>query len=66
MLAWKAEMNWAASAASPRPLNQTYVTNTFRQLIRKITSQKDISQSDTKNKNNYKDNQNIIEFKNKN
>ena len=40
--------------------------NTFRQLIRKITSQKDISQSDTKNKNNYKDNQNIIEFINKN
>ena len=38
--------------------------NTFRQLIRKITSQKDISQSDTKN--NYKDNQNLIEFIDKN
>ena len=40
--------------------------NTFRQLIRKITSQKDISQSDMKNQNNYNDNQNLIEFINKN
>ena len=40
--------------------------NTFTQLIRKITSQKDISQSDMKNKNNYNDNQNLIEFINKN
>ena len=40
--------------------------NTFTQLIRKITSQKDISQSDMKNQNNYNDNQNLIEFINKN
>ena len=40
--------------------------NTFTQLIRKITSQKDISQSDMKNQNNYNDNQNLIEFLNKN
>ena len=39
--------------------------NTFKQLIRKITSQKETFQSDT-DINNYKDNQNLIEFINKN
>ena len=39
--------------------------NTFKQLIRKIISPKETSQSEI-NKNNYKDNENLIEFINKN
>ena len=39
--------------------------NTFKQLIRKIISPKETSQSDV-NRNNYRDNENLIEFINKN